>query len=279
VASRFKVRAYEGIKQQLMRVLPRDSRLFRLARFYVDYYRGEANDWRETNGEFELLRYAMPHCRIVFDVGANRGEWSAQAHRLNPQARIYAFEPAAATFRELAARFDPRSVSALPVALGSTTGTTTFYVDPRSSGTNSLYGERSWSESPGSTQPETIRIATVDDFCAKAGIDRIDFLKIDVEGAEIEVLRGAAGMLAAGKIGAIQFEHSYWAIHSLVMMRELFDLLPPLGFRLFKLMSMADPPVQEHAVYHPDLESFRLQNWLALQPEIATRWFGDRGLR
>jgi FkbM family methyltransferase len=55
---------------------------------------------------------------------------------------------------------------------------------------------------------QTIKAVTLDDYCAEQGIERVDLLKLDVEGAEMEALRGAQQLLTRRRVGCIVFEIS-----------------------------------------------------------------------
>lgn len=72
----------------------------------------------------------------------------------------------------------------------------------------------------------TVSLTTLDNFSERQKIERIDFLKIDVEGAELAVLRGARRLLAERRIRFIQFEFGYPAIDSATHMRSFYDALP-----------------------------------------------------
>jgi len=115
-----------------------------------------------------------------------------------------------------------------------------------SSGTMQLYD---FAEADGSTQASlaqasvglfdpntvshTVEATTIDAYMAQAGIDTIDLLKIDTEGFDINVLRGAKGALGRGAIKAIQFEFIPADIAMRVTMRDFFEILH--GYKLFRL--------------------------------------------
>jgi FkbM family methyltransferase len=134
---------------------------------------------------------------LIFDVGANIGQSAAKFRRRFPAARILCFEPSAASAARIRAR-RLRDVAVHEVALGSAAARATLARghDP------AIFHIAAADEEAA----ETIAVETLDAFCAAQAIERIDFLKIDTEGHDLEVLKGAAGMLAAGRIAAIQVE-------------------------------------------------------------------------
>src|SRR5882672_5273704 len=96
----------------------REVALYNACRAYGFRFDGENDFDSYTNGELRLIRTLLPDCRVVFDVGANRGTWTETALVINPAAEIHAFEPSASTFRELAAKPLPPGVHLNNVGLG-----------------------------------------------------------------------------------------------------------------------------------------------------------------
>ncbi|HVU32058.1 MAG TPA: FkbM family methyltransferase [Opitutaceae bacterium] len=137
----------------------------------------------------------------VFDVGANEGLFTeAFARIVGPQGAVYGFEPVPPTFERLARRFPDRArwrqVHLEPVAVGNTTGLVQLHMPGEDSGQASLrvHTDGSWS-ARNPVQSFTCRCTTLDEFAARQGVQRIDLLKVDVEGAELLVLQGARAIL------------------------------------------------------------------------------------
>jgi FkbM family methyltransferase len=149
----------------------------------------------------------------IFEIGACEGEDSIRYSRLFPAGRIFAFEPLPdnqAIIRANYARYGARA-ELVPVALSDRPGTAVFHVSAGRpselfSGENWNYGNKSSSLLPPASAgpmhgwirfPESITVncETVDGFCAARGIARIDFIHLDVQGAEGLVLEGARAML------------------------------------------------------------------------------------
>jgi FkbM family methyltransferase len=256
------------LKQRLLRYLPRHrhGRLVRcLDRIAVRFHEAFENfdfDFR-SNGEsrvLALLAGRAPH--VVLDVGANRGDWSRMAEGLLPQAAIHAFEIVPDTFRTLSQNVagKPRIVPH-PVGLSDAEGDIdVFFAEGKSEIATCVTGI---SESIHGYSPPRVRtrVTTGDLFCEREGIERVDFLKLDVEGFEPNVLRGFARMLAAGRIGAIQFEYGYGNIVSRFLLRDFYELLGPLGMRIGKIY----PRGVEFRDYDLRAENFLGSNFLAVQ--------------
>lgn len=140
--------------------------------------------------EYEAFRAATSPGSVALDVGANAGAYALVLGRwVSPGGRVYAFEPASETFEGLAAhvRLNGLESTVVPVraAAAAHTGTAIFSVDGFSGANRLADGEG-----------ERVETVTIDDFCAREGI-RPSFIKIDVEGAELDVLRGARETIRA----------------------------------------------------------------------------------
>ncbi|MGU3537674.1 FkbM family methyltransferase [Methylobacterium sp. A54F] len=190
-----------------------------------------------TNGEFNLLRN-LETCgiRTVFDVGANRGDYVGACLRHFPDAQIHAFEIVPATFRKLEDNFGRTDgVRLNAFGLSNARQSLDIQYNPDHDGTSSLIAESTrihaadWKTVPA-------RVETGDDYCRANAIERIDFLKIDVEGAEHLVLEGFADMLAGGRILSIQFEYGLANIYSKFLLNDFWRTLTAHGFRVGPIM-------------------------------------------
>lgn len=186
----------------------------------------------KKNGELFLLREtAARNPRVIFDVGANTGEWAELALEACPNAAVHAFEimPETADMLTANAGSNPRLVINR-IGLADSEGTVKVHRYSEHTHASIL----DYSEHGASTVVE-VPVTTGDAYCAKHNIQRIDLLKMDVEGAESKVIAGFAGMLRAGKIAAIQFEYGRANILAKFLLKDWYDLLAPLGYRIGKL--------------------------------------------
>ena len=152
------------------------------------------------------LAWRVP-INCFFDVGANEGQTSSEASRYFPATRIYAFEPHAPTFGRLVQRMARCSgFSGYNLALGSANGDVTLYEYDQSV-LNSLIPNAQYAVRFGQDARKTsAKCVTLDEFCATNGIMGIDVLKIDTEGFELEVIKGAANLLETGAIRFVYLE-------------------------------------------------------------------------
>jgi FkbM family methyltransferase len=156
------------------------------------------------------LRRKLPKekFKIVFDVGANIGQTTSRMIRVFPIAEIYCFEPIKSTYYKLKRNTEGESrVHNYQVALGSTVKSQLVILQ-ESSLLNSLKHELNSVNQGDLNQEkvENIKIDTIDNFCVKNNIKHIDFLKIDAEGFDLEVLKGAQKLIDSGGVEFIQVE-------------------------------------------------------------------------
>jgi FkbM family methyltransferase len=149
---------------------------------------------------------------VIFDVGANTGDIAAKYRYIFPDAKIYAFEPFPDMFLALERRLrGDKQLFPFKLALGRISGKKSLRVNA-SSPTNSLLDTEDaaasfWGEGLMETTASVdVEVATIDDFCGMRQIEHVDVLKIDTQGTELEVLKGATGMLSKGRIRAVYAE-------------------------------------------------------------------------
>ncbi len=140
-----------------------------------------------------LRRYLRPGM-TVFDMGANVGFYTESfARRVGVSGRVHAFEPdplCSEILRDRVGRF--ANVHVESVALGEQSGEATLFCSNRDRAENRthVFGPE--------VPAETVRVpvVTIDGYCRSRGVERVDAVKMDVEGDEVRVLRGMAGTLA-----------------------------------------------------------------------------------
>ena len=196
-----------------------------------------AGDWA-TSGERSVLTRlaeARPDIRTIVDVGANVGGWAAEAARTWPHATIHAFEPAGATFERLTEAVAGMTVRCVQSGVSDAAGTAQLHSGPGYSGLSSLHHRDLEGHGLEMTDLETIAVVTLDDYCQEQGIQHVDLLKVDAEGHDLAVLKGAQRMLDAGAIDFIQFEFGGANIDSRTFLRDFVRLLEP-QYRLSRVL-------------------------------------------
>jgi FkbM family methyltransferase len=209
---------------------------------------------------------------IVIDAGANRGDWSrAMLGRAGARLEtLIAFEPSRAHVALLDAIRDPR-FEWVRSGLGEHAEDSTLYAIESGIGSASVFKRRLDHMNVAISYEEPIHLLALDQVAEQRGLDRIDFLKMDVEGNELKVLAGASRLLSTRAIRALSFEFGGCDIDARVFFQDFWYLLREHGYRLFR----AAPPSRllPVAEYTEDLECFRTSNYFAVASdhELATR--------
>lgn len=202
---------------------------------------------------------------VLFDVGANIGKYSKMLFKEFPCSDIYAFEPNSNTFALLSQDLKG-SVELVNAGLGSEEKVKQIYTysDSTTSSHASVYKEvfEVFHRAEGIISMD-FTMTTLDKFCADREIKRIDFIKIDTEGNELDVLRGAARMLSEKRIGMIQFEFGECDVFSRVFLRDFYDILH--DFDIYRLNSNSLIPMTKYVSTN---EIFRFQNLIAIHKGI-----------
>lgn len=208
--------------------------------------------------EMRLVGKAAP---IVFDIGANDGQWLADVLACCPQARVHAFEPQASLADKIAKRHPGISVNNL--ALGDAVGVMELcdYAEHAGSQHATLLKGVIDGIHQGDARYVEVQVGTVDEYCRQHGIERIDFLKIDVEGFELRVLRGAKRMIEERRIDIIQFEFNEMNVVSRVFLNDFHSCLQETH-QLYRLLPHGLMPLR--AGRHWINEQFVFQNIVAL---------------
>ena len=192
----------------------------------------------ETHDSFrDIKRFLTKQDLLIFDVGANVGQTAKEFEAGFPHATIHSFEPSPSSYDKLKKAVRPGRTHAWNLALGSNAGQQTFLENECPDMSSFLpLGERGW----GHIEKETlVTVSTVDLFCAEHQIERIDVLKSDTQGYDLEVFKGAEGMLKAGRIDMIFFEVTFSTIYKdAPYFEEVFRFLNQYGYQLHRIYGL-----------------------------------------
>jgi len=213
-----------------------------------------------SNGEMTVLKkISKINPSIIIDGGANVGDYSLMVTKIIPKCRVYAFEPVKSTFHKLTENVREYSWIS-PVMSGlfkenCSMEINLFKADEHSS----LYDIQGLPEK--SNQKETIKLIQGDDFMTGKSIDFIDFLKLDIEGAEYDALLGFENCIKNGKVRAVQFEYGYINITTKKLLIDFYNFFEANNYVVGKIF----PKAVEFRKYDFIYEDFIGPNFIAVK--------------
>ncbi|MEG4352128.1 FkbM family methyltransferase [Microcoleus sp. LAD1_D3] len=225
-----------------------------------------------NNYELKIIENFIASGNVVFDIGANIGSWTNQVLNICPDVKIHLFEPAPPIYQTLLQNLaEPIKTGQLVLnnlAIAHQQEIREFYYYDKFSGWSTFHRrfeiEKQYNiQSP---QPFQILTATLDDYVQARGIKRINFLKIDTEGGELEVLHGATNLLQKGKVDYIQFEYGGTFVDANITLKQVFEHLQKFRYTIFKIRPNALQPLPE---FLPEYENYEYSNFLAVNERFT----------
>jgi FkbM family methyltransferase len=230
--------------------------------------------WPPENLEHRIYHACIQRGDTCYDVGANVGDTSLLFAALTGrQGRVYAFEPSWKMYHVLTLRLQRRLgllrsvIVPIPAGVADKKGELTISIPNGFDGLGSLANGASWADAHGGAQlsQQICQITTIDSLIAESRLPPPDFVKIDVEGAELLVLRGARDLLSGSKSPMMLIEmHEPWQRAFGYEPWEPVNLLKSFGynflfthqdrildFDLTQLQVMPAVRDQNVVVYHP----------------------------
>lgn len=208
------------------------------------YYLHEAKTMSVgTDYAVDLVQKIGLKPKTIFDIGANVGQTVDFYRNIYPNASIYSFEPIPKTYAELERSCNGKQgVKTFNIAFGEKKESMDIQVvKDETSVVNSLSDKFQDNLKSDAESYETVKIKveTLDDFVNEHGIGKIDLLKIDTEGYEVQVLNGAKNLLASGKVSAIICEAGFMRSNPRnTYFGDINDILEQHGYALFGIYEM-----------------------------------------
>ena len=195
-------------------------------------------------------------------MGANTGYWSVGllkiAKDLGVPVQIHAFEPSRETFTQLSETLGSLpNITLVNQACSRQPGTAVMNVYGSCYGSNSIVAPV---DGRVVVAEEKVEITTIDLYCEANRIEKIDFLKIDAEGHDLEVIAGAVKMLDRQAVRILQFEYEHQWIGCRSYLRDVFTLLIPKGYVIGKLVG---PRIEFYPYWQWELENWAESNYIA----------------
>lgn len=188
----------------------------------------------QSDGERLLAEFAAPLCRSFVDVGANEGEWTKIfAAGMRPGGQGLCVEPGARVYEALEAalrKISRTSVEHLEAALADQEYEGVFWEHDRS-----VYSGMVRTDAYGPAHPRKVRVLRLDRVLEERGWKSADFLKIDTEGFDFRVIRGAGRFVDEATFRVIQFEYGANWITVGDTLHAAVHFLKTRGYELFLL--------------------------------------------
>lgn len=241
----------------------------------IDIYENNSNfDWIgynncdfETNGELFIAQQFMKPLSIVFDVGANIGEWSASVLSRVPSINLHAFEPIRFVYDQMSRTLPVSArVHLNNLAVCHQQGQVKFTVYDNNlymTQLSTMYKRNKDIEDSLALHSHEIIVPTItlDHYCITHNISHIDYLKIDTEGAELDVLKGAKEYLENGRISVIQFEYGGNFLDAHITLQQVFLYLTTNNYQIYRILPNG---LLHIAHWDNQLENYCYCNYLAI---------------
>lgn len=215
-----------------------------------------------SNGELTLIRKLSGLSpSLVIDGGANTGKYSLIISSICRGTEIYAFEPVKETFRML--EENTRDIEGIkPVMKGLFSSETEKKINIFPSHTHSsVYDIKGLPYDKKASV--TINMITGDGFMKENGIDYVDLLKLDLEGAEYEALKGFSQAFEKKQIRMVQFEYGYINITTRKLLLDFYEFFEQYGYITGKIF----PKTVEFRPYKFKYEDFTGPNFVAVHKD------------
>lgn len=170
--------------------------------------------------------------KIIFDIGANIGQTAIIYNSQFNNAEIFCFEPAESNFNALKKNtWHSKNIHPIHNAVGSQSGTVKLF---HSHDPTMHHLKKSPIDETDERSSELVELITLDEFCKKNEIEFIDLLKVDTEGHDLEVLKGAEDLLTRQRISVIYTETGMSPKNSRhAPFEEIKDFMEKHGYLIF----------------------------------------------
>ncbi len=224
----------------------------------------------EKNGELNVLKYIKEkfgdeESLIIFDVGGNVGNYSKSLSSFfSEKATIHSFEPSKKTYQIfLKTTKNIKNIIPNNFGLSDSVQNQLLYTNFDGSGLASIYQRNLEHIGISMEKSEEIELSTIDNYCEINNLQRIHFLKLDIEGHELKALNGAKKMISEKKVDFIQFEFGGCNIDSRTYFQDFYLLLTD-NYKIYRILRNG---LFEIVKYKETYEIFTTINYLAIKKE------------
>lgn len=224
---------------------------------------GIAFDSQSSNGEFNIVTKLGSRIRLAVDGGANKGEWTQHLLARSPSARVVVVEPNPKNAAQLRQRFKGViEISVREAALAGKPGHTWFSADEMI-GTGA--GKTMNQTKSGALEVTACTLREVVDSFGLEAV--VDFVKLDIEGDEMEVIIGAKKLFETGRLGIVQVEYNCTWIEKRAYLLDLFQFSRSVNYTILQLTPFG---CMHLPCYGIGLEDFRMRNVVLVRGDLLS---------
>lgn len=198
---------------------------------------------------------------VVFDVGANVGDWSQSYRSKKSDGRLFMFEPQIPCQEAIKNKHIPDS-ELIESAVGKEKSRLKMFSSSPTDGSASFHKREDSFFEDNTYEEYQVEVISLDDFIEAKQIEFVDYIKFDIEGHELEALLGLSKALSKKAIGAFSFEFGSGNLNSRTCFRDFWNLLSS-DFDIFIITPSGR--LDGITEYYEDMEFYRgVSNFVAL---------------
>ena len=220
----------------LLYILPNKKKVYNFSKILVNRYNNNRNWKPHKNGEFNILKkFLLSNIddKIFFDIGCNVGEFTKYLLDNNYNDKIYLFDAINSLDKSIV---ENDKVKFSKILFWDKHERLKFNVNKneKNSGHNSIFDMNKIGYTTHNDKLE-VNSSTLDYFIQENNIKKVDYLKIDTEGSEYRILKGASNNLKKNFFKFIHLEYGHAAMADRVYIKDIYDLLCPLGMNMYAI--------------------------------------------
>ncbi|MDC0874502.1 FkbM family methyltransferase [Flavobacteriaceae bacterium] len=213
--------------------------------------------------EIRNVKKVLKKPRIIFDVGGNKGEYSKSLFKTFKDSKIYIFEPSKLNHSILIKRFKNNNVVINNVAVSDKNESSKLYFSKQGEGIASLSKRKLDHFDINFNLSEEVTVITLKKFMVENKINKIDFLKLDIEGYELNALKGLEDFIH--KVDLIQFEFGGCNIDTRTFFQDFFYFFKSKNFQLYRISFFGMIKINNYREFY---ENFTTTNYLAVNKKF-----------
>jgi len=213
---------------------------------------------------------------VIFDVGSNKGEWSDILMAGLDECEVHFFEPNEMLLTYTKVKYDRlKNISYNNVAAYRSDNVELdfYFFTNENNGLSSIYHNEKWDYLP--MQFGKVKSLTLDTYCKNKNINSIDIIKIDVEGAEVDVLFGMTELLKDSKVKFVQVEYSPHYQVSGKSFVEVIGMVNGFGYSVYSF----DGDAYQLQTKNNFVEDYRLENFIITKEQLENTQDWNRAFK